>query len=77
MVDGVSFIDTRETGVKHLIPRDPQYLSGIPSFDAITINSLKSVDSSDGQSTLAVTVTDFTGGGSVPSCSSVPARPGL
>jgi polygalacturonase len=123
VVDGVSFIDTCETGVKHLILLDPQYLSGngssIPSFDAVIINGLKSVNSSDGQSTLEgydsahmlgltlenvdldatkvtadyaaiklynaniapsgtdVTVTDFTGSGSVPSCSSFPAWPGL
>jgi polygalacturonase len=55
-VTGVSFIDTCETGVKHLILIDPQYLSGdgktIPNFADITINGLKAINSSDGQSTL-------------------------
>ncbi len=122
-VSGVSFVNTCETGVKHLILIDPQYLSGngstIPDFADITINGLKSVNSSSGQSTLdgysaayplgltlenvsldatkvtaqyanikmyntnlapsgtGVTVTAFTGGGSVPSCSSFPGWPGL
>jgi polygalacturonase len=122
-VSGVSFVNTCETGVKHLILIDPQYLSGngssVPSFADITINGLRSVSSSSGSSTLegydaahpagltlenvqldstkvvaqyanikmsntnlaptgtGVTVTNFTGSGSVPSCSSFPAWPGL
>ena len=123
-VTGVSFDDTCETGVEHLILIDPQYLSGdgssIPTFASITINGLKSVDSDSGKSTLDgydsshmlgltlenidldstkissaeyadvrlynsditpsgtdVTVTDFTGTGSVPSCGSFPSWPGL
>ena len=123
-VSDVSFVNTCETGVQHLILISPQYLSGngssIPSFASITINGLKSVNSASGQSTLDgydsahrlgltlenisldaakkvtaeyanirmynsnitpagndVTVTNFTGGGSVPSCASFPSWPGL
>jgi polygalacturonase len=122
-VSGVSFLDTCETGVEHLILIDPQYLSGngtsVPSFQSITINGLRSVNSSSGKSTLDgydashmlgltlenvaldatsvtaeyadismynanitpsgtdVTVTRISGSGSVPSCSSFPAWPGL
>jgi polygalacturonase len=122
-VTGVSFVNTCETGVKHLILIDPQYLSGngssVPSFADITINGLRSVNSSHSSSTLdgydaahpagltlenvqldstkvvaqyahiktynvniaptgtGVTVTPFTGTGSVPSCSSFPSWPGL
>ncbi|NUP49082.1 MAG: endopolygalacturonase [Catenulispora sp.] len=122
-VSGVSFVNTCETGVKHLILIDPQYLSGngssVPSFADITVNGLRSVSSSSGSSTLdgydaahplgltlenvqldatkvvaqyanikmynsniapagtGVTVTSFSGSGSVPSCSSFPAWPGL
>jgi polygalacturonase len=122
-VTGVSFVNTCETGVEHLILIDPKYLSGngstIPNFAGITINGLKAVSSSSGKSTLngysaayplnltlenvqldatsvssqyanikmynsnitpsgtGVTVTSFTGTGSVPSCSSFPAWPGL
>jgi len=123
LVSGVSFLNTCETGVEHLILIDPQYLSGngssIPSFASITINGLRAVSSSSGKSTLDgfdashllgltlenvqldstkvtaqfanirmfntnlaptgtnVTVTNFTGTGSVPSCSSFPSWPGL
>jgi polygalacturonase len=122
-VSGVSFVDTCETGVKHLILIDPQYLDGdgstVPNFASITINGLKAVNSSSGSSTLdgfdsahplgltlenvsldstkvtaefanirvfnaniapsgtGVTVTSFTGTGSVPSCASFPGWPGL
>ncbi|HEU5427908.1 MAG TPA: glycosyl hydrolase family 28 protein [Actinocrinis sp.] len=122
-VSGVSFVNTCETGVQHLILIDPQYLSGngstVPNFADITINGLKSVSSSSGKSTLdgysaayplgltlenvqldatkvtaqyanikiynaniapsgtGVTVTSFTGSGSVPSCASFPSWPGL
>lgn len=122
-VTGVSFLNTCETGVEHLILINPQYLSGngstTPDFASITINGLRSVNSSSGKSTLdgysaayplgltlenvsldattvaaqyanirmynaniapsgtGVTVTPFTGTGSVPSCSSFPGWPGL
>ncbi|GAA1957641.1 glycoside hydrolase family 28 protein [Catenulispora subtropica] len=122
-VSGVSFVNTCETGVKHLMLIDPQYLSGngsaVPSFADITVNGLRSVNSTHGSSTLdgydaahpagltleniqldstkvvaqyahiktynvniaptgtGVTVTPFTGTGSVPSCSSFPSWPGL
>ena len=122
-VTGVSFTDTCETGVEHLILLDPQYLTGngssVPNFADITINGLRSVNSTHGSSTLegydaahplgltlenvqldstkvvaqyanikmydsniaptgtGVTVTNVTGSGSVPSCSSFPSWPGL
>ncbi|WP_169740007.1 glycosyl hydrolase family 28 protein [Actinospica robiniae] len=122
-VTGVSFLNTCETGVEHLILVDPQYLSGDgsspPSFNSVTINGLRSVNSSSGKSTLDgydsshmlgltlenvsldatkvtsqyanismynsnispsgtdVTVTNISGTGSIPSCSSFPAWPGL
>ncbi|HZU54719.1 MAG TPA: glycosyl hydrolase family 28 protein [Actinocrinis sp.] len=122
-VSGVSFVNTCETGVEHLILIDPQYLSGngstVPNFADITIDGLKAVNSSSGKSTLngysaayplgltlenvqldatkvaaqyaniriynaniaptgtGVTVTSFTGSGSVPSCASFPSWPGL
>jgi polygalacturonase len=122
-VSGVSFLNTCETGVKHLILIDPQYLSGngssVPSFADVTVNGLKAVNSSSGSSTLdgydaahplgltlenvqldstkvtalyanirtydvniaptgtGVTVTPFTGSGSVPACAGFPGWPGL
>lgn len=55
-VTGVSFVNTCETGVEHLILLDPQYLSGngssVPSFADVTINGLRSVNSTHGSSTL-------------------------
>ena len=55
-VSGVSFVNTCETGVEHLILLDPQYLSGngssVPSFADVTINGLRSVNSTHGSSTL-------------------------